>query len=87
VTDDKVQAYLEMVLVHDVDHDHAGLTVVEFEKDGIKEGVVVDVGPDVPTLEAGDTVFYCAGHVIEDQVAVHYSDIVAFKRLYAHVDA
>jgi hypothetical protein len=80
---DRFKAYQCMVLVQpSAETPHpAGMIIVGSPYGGLKRGIVLDCGSEVPELQEGDLIYFQEEIPLEDDlVAVHYQEVVTYKR-------
>lgn len=72
-------AYNLMILVQPVETFHPTLIVVGEE--GLKKGVILDIGSQVPELQKGDFVYFTEAIEVEKELwAVHCEEVISYRR-------
>ncbi len=79
---DKFKAYQCMVLVQPSSESESPSGILlPAGAVGLKHGIVLDCGSEVPELQEGDLIYYHEEIPLEDGlVAVHYQEVVTYKR-------
>lgn len=72
------KAYLEFMLVEEISPTKTDLIVIG--NLGVRRGIVVDVGSEVPELSVGDEVCFQDCYEVDGVLVVHFAEVLFYKR-------